>query len=168
VQLFQVRAPFFLKRCVQHEAQKDCVKVRAWVCALTGLICYSGPTYGRDCLQHCAASRHVAVFIPNGVIRISYWLTLAAALVLLGSTQPLREMSTRDISWGGGVKVAAAWDWQPSHLNVQAVKKFWKPQSPRALKAYTGLQWDSCLLLRAGYSIYSNRLWWYRYVLLQE
>ena len=34
----------------------------------------------------------------------------------VGSTQPLTEMSTRDISWG--VKAADAYGWQPCHLHV--------------------------------------------------
>jgi len=41
--------------------------------------------------------------------------------VALGLTQPLREMSTRNIFWG--VKTAGAWDWQPSHLNGPIVFK---------------------------------------------
>jgi hypothetical protein len=40
----------------------------------------------------------------------------------LGSTHLLREMSTRDISWGGGgVKAADAYGWQPYHLHVLIV-----------------------------------------------
>jgi len=34
----------------------------------------------------------------------------------LGSTRPLREMSTRNISWE--VKVAGAWGLQPYHFHV--------------------------------------------------
>jgi hypothetical protein len=39
--------------------------------------------------------------------------------VALGSTQPLTEMSTENISWG--VKVAGAYGWQPYHLHVPIV-----------------------------------------------
>jgi len=39
----------------------------------------------------------------------------------LGSTQPLTEMSTRNISWG--VKAAGAYGWQPYHLHVPIVLK---------------------------------------------
>ena len=39
----------------------------------------------------------------------------------LGSTQPLTEMNTRNISWG--VKAAGAWGWQPYHLHVPIVLK---------------------------------------------
>ena len=38
--------------------------------------------------------------IPIGVIRILYWLNLSGRIVALGSTQPLREMSTNGNSWG--------------------------------------------------------------------
>ena len=39
----------------------------------------------------------------------------------LGLTQPLTEMSTRNISWG--VKEAGAYGWQPYHLHVPTVLK---------------------------------------------
>jgi len=39
----------------------------------------------------------------------------------LGSTQPLTEMSTRNISWG--VKAAGAYGWQTYHLPVSTVLK---------------------------------------------
>jgi len=53
--------------------------------------------------------------------------------VALGSTQPLKEMSARNISWV--VKVASAWGWQPYHLDVPTVQKFWEPQPPGARRA---------------------------------
>jgi hypothetical protein len=40
--------------------------------------------------------------------------------VALGSTQPLTEMSTRNPSWGKGGRC-----WQPYHLHVPIVYKFW-------------------------------------------
>jgi hypothetical protein len=39
----------------------------------------------------------------------------------LGLTQPLTEMSTRNIFWG--VKAARAWGWQPYLLHVPIVLK---------------------------------------------
>ena len=39
----------------------------------------------------------------------------------LGLTQPLTEMSTRNISWG--VKAAGEQGWQPYHLHVPIVLK---------------------------------------------
>ena len=40
----------------------------------------------------------------------------------LGSTQPLTETSTRNISWG--VKAAGAYGWQSYHIHVPIVLKF--------------------------------------------
>ena len=42
-------------------------------------------------------------------------------IMAAGSTQPLTEMSTRNISWG--VKAAGAYSWQPYHLHVPIVLK---------------------------------------------
>jgi hypothetical protein len=53
-------------------------------------------------LRHRATRRKVAVSIPYDVIGIFIDIILPA----LGSTQPLTEMSTRNISWG--VKAAGA------------------------------------------------------------
>ena len=57
-----------------------------------------------SCLRHCATSRKVEGSIPNGVIEYSFRPRTTA----LGLTQPLTEMSTRNISWGGGLKAAGA------------------------------------------------------------
>ena len=58
-----------------------------------------------QCTLHTSFHRHN----PSG-------RTMALAL-----TQPLTEMSTRNISWG--VKVASAYGWQPYHLQVPIVLK---------------------------------------------
>jgi len=51
---------------------------------------------GRWCIwfRHYATSRNVAGSIPDGVIKPS------CRIMVLGSTQPITEMGTRDISWG--------------------------------------------------------------------
>jgi hypothetical protein len=41
----------------------------------------------------------VAGSIPNGVIRIFRWYNPSGRTRALGSTQPLTEMSTKNISW---------------------------------------------------------------------
>jgi len=51
-------------------------------------------------LRHCATSRKVAGSIPNGVIGIFHWHNPSGRTVALGLTQPVTEMSTRNISWG--------------------------------------------------------------------
>ena len=55
----------------------------------------------RSWLRHCATSQKVAGSIPDGVIGIFHWHNPSGRTVGLGSTQPLTEMSTGNISWGG-------------------------------------------------------------------
>ena len=65
----------------------------------TFLLVYSPICVGtrwRSCLRHCATSRKVAGSIPDGVIGI---IDNTSGRTAPGSTQPLTEMSTRDISW---------------------------------------------------------------------
>ena len=52
-------------------------------------------------------NQKVAGSIPEGVIGIFNWHNLSGRTTALGLTQSLKEMSTRNISWGG-VKVAGA------------------------------------------------------------
>ena len=49
-------------------------------------------------LGHCATSRKVAGSIPDGAIGIFHCHSPGRTMAL-GSTQPLTEMSTRNISW---------------------------------------------------------------------
>ena len=52
----------------------------------------------RSWLRHCATSRKVAGSIPDGVTGIFHLYNPSGRTVALGSTQPLIEMSTRNIS----------------------------------------------------------------------
>jgi hypothetical protein len=52
---------------------------------------------------------------------IFYWHNSAGRAVALGSTQPLKDTSTRNISWG--VKAAGAWGWKLYHLHVPIILK---------------------------------------------
>ena len=63
-------------------------------------------TRWRSWLRHCATSRKVAGSIPDGVIGIFLWHNPSSRTMALRSTQPLTEMSTRNISWE--VKAAGA------------------------------------------------------------
>jgi hypothetical protein len=47
-----------------------------------------------------ATNRQVAGSISDGVIGIFQWHNPSGRTMILGSTQPLTEMSTRCISWG--------------------------------------------------------------------
>jgi hypothetical protein len=65
-------------------------------------------------MRHCAACWKAADLIPSGVIGI-FRLNPSHCTMALGSTQPLTEMSTRDISWG--VEAAGARvDYLPTFL----------------------------------------------------
>lgn len=54
----------------------------------------------RSWLKHCATSRKVGGSIPDGVTGIFRGPNPSGSNRALGSTQPLREVSTRSISWG--------------------------------------------------------------------
>jgi len=56
--------------------------------------------------RYCARSQKVAGSIPFGIIGIFHGHNPSGRTVVLGSTQPLTEMSTTSISWG--VKAAGA------------------------------------------------------------
>jgi len=49
----------------------------------------------------CATNRNVTGSIPDGVTGIFHSHNPSDRTMALGSTQPLTEMSTRSISWGG-------------------------------------------------------------------
>jgi len=51
-------------------------------------------------LRHCATSQKVTGSIPDGVNRIFYWHNTSGRTMALGLTQPLTEMTTRNISGG--------------------------------------------------------------------
>ena len=80
-----------------------------------------GALFGAVGWGHCTTSRNVAGSIPDGVSGIFHWHNPFGRTMALGSTQPLTEMGTRNISWG--VKAAGAYGWQPYHLHVPTVLK---------------------------------------------
>ena len=55
-------------------------------------------------LRHWATSQKVTGSIPDSVIGIFHWHNPSGCIMALGLTQPLSEMSTRNISFGGGCK----------------------------------------------------------------
>jgi len=63
-------------------------------------LCPFWGTRWRSWLRHCATSRKVAGSIPDGVTEIFHWHNPSGRTMVLGSTQPLTEVSTRNISWG--------------------------------------------------------------------
>ena len=75
----------------------------------------------RSWLRHWATSRKVSGSISGGVIGIFHWQNPSVRPVTVWSTQPLTEMSTRNIS--EGLKVPGEYGWQSYHLNVLIVLK---------------------------------------------
>ena len=55
-------------------------------------------------LRHCATRRKVAVSIPDSVTGVFHRHNPSSPTMPLGLTQSLTEMSTRNISFGGGGK----------------------------------------------------------------
>jgi hypothetical protein len=71
-----------------------------WRRVFIGYQSRGGSTRWRSWLRHCATSRKVAGSIPDGVTGMFHWHNPFGRTMALGSTQPLTEMSTRNISWG--------------------------------------------------------------------
>ena len=61
---------------------------------------FSGGTRQQGLLRHCCACRKVAGFILDGNSGIFRWLNPSGRSMVLGSTQPLTEMSTTDFLGG--------------------------------------------------------------------
>jgi len=78
--------------------------------------------------MNCATSRNVSGSVPHGVIGSFHWLSISGRTMDLVSTQPLTEMSTRNISWewGWGVTLPS---WCAHFF------KIWEPQIPETLRA---------------------------------
>jgi hypothetical protein len=86
---------------------------------------------------HGATSRKVAGSIPDGIIGTFHWIHPSGRAMALRSTQTLIEISTTDYLLG--VKTAGGYGWQPYHLHVPTVYKFWEPQPSGVLRACPGL-----------------------------
>ena len=75
----------------------------------------------RSWLRQCPTSRKVARSISDGVNGIFHWRNPSGLTLALYSTQPLTEMSTRNIFCG--VKADGAHGRQPYNLHVPTVMK---------------------------------------------
>jgi len=73
---------------------------------------------------HYATNRQVAGSIPGGAIGIFQWHNPSGRTMALGSTQPLTEMSTRCISWGGKDGRCVRLTTLPSSCVVMKSRKF--------------------------------------------
>ena len=84
----------------------------------------TGGTRWRGWLRHCATSRKVAGSNPDGVTGIFQRRNPSGRTMALGSTQPLTEMSTRNISWGKGGRCVGLTTLPPSCGNCLEI---WEP-----------------------------------------
>ena len=80
-----------------------------------------GGTRWHSWLGHCTTNRKVVGSIPDGVFGILHWHNPSGHTMALGLTEPLTEMSTRDISWR--IKAACACNWQLYHHHLPNVLK---------------------------------------------
>jgi hypothetical protein len=71
--------------------------------------------------RHRATSRKVVGSFLDGVTENFHWHHPSGHTMTVGSTQPLTEMSTKNISWG--LNAVGANGWQPYHLHVPIVLK---------------------------------------------
>ena len=83
-------------------------------------------------------SIHIQIFLFY--IRIFHRLNPSSCTVALGSTQPLTEMSTRDISWGGGIGRCVGLTNLP--LSCTDCHEIWGPQPSGTLSAFPRLYTD--------------------------
>ena len=122
------------------------------------------PSRWRSRLRHCATSRKVAGSIPDGVIGIFHWHNSSGRTVALGSTQPLTEMSTRNISWC--IKSARCVGLTTLPPSCADGLEIWEPQPAGTLTVCTWLYRDfftfqMCSLMLLGflpYASFNNKL----------
>jgi hypothetical protein len=78
----------------------------------------------------------VAGSIPDGVIGFFHWLNPSGRTMALGSTQPLIEMSTRNVFWSKGGRCVGLTTLPHSRSDCL---KIWETQPPGTLGACSGL-----------------------------
>ena len=92
--------------------------------------------------------RKVAGSIPDGVIGIFHWHNPSDRIMVLRLTQPLTEMSNRNIFWGvKGGRCVGLTILPPSCADCLEI---WAPQTPGTLKAWTGIALPFILLNKQG------------------
>ena len=123
-----------------------------------------GGTRWHSWLRQCATSPKIAGSIPNGIIATFHWHKPSGRTMYLGSTQPLTEMSTRNIYWrdNGGRGV---WLTNLPPASTGCLES-WEPQPPGTLRVCPGLQWD-CFMLPLGVNCYLYKIQYVEYVDIQ-
>jgi hypothetical protein len=99
-------------------------------------------------LRHCATNRKVAGSNPDCIIGIFHWNNPSCLTVTLGSTQPLTEIRTRNISWGKGGRCVGLTNLLHSGADCL---KIWKLQPPGILWACQEIALPLPLLLLSNY-----------------
>jgi hypothetical protein len=89
-----------------------------------------------NCLRHCATNRKAAGSIPDSVVGIVCRHNPSGRTMTLRSTQPLTEMSTRNISSSKIGQCGGLTTLQPSCADC--VRNL-EPQLPETLKACNGI-----------------------------
>ena len=74
-----------------------CMYVCMYVCTYMCVCVFMRATRWRSWLRHCSTSQKVVGSIPGGVIGNFHCHNPSGSNKVLGSTQPLTEMSTRNI-----------------------------------------------------------------------
>jgi len=72
------------------------------VCVYLSYTLFYWGTLWRSWLRYCATNWRVAGSITDGAIGFFHWHNPSGRPMALGLTQPLTEMSTRNVSWGKG------------------------------------------------------------------
>ena len=85
---------------------------------------------------HCATNRKVSGSILDGVVGIFRWHNPSGRTVALRSTQPLTEMSTSNISFGGKDGRCVGLTLPPSCADCL---EMWEPQPAGTLRVCPGL-----------------------------
>ena len=96
---------------------------------------------GTRWLRHCATIRKVASSIPDDATVIFQWHNPTGRTMALRSTQPLTEMSTRDISRMGKSGRCVGLTTLPN--SCAECHEIWEPQPSGDLRASPGLYRDT-------------------------
>jgi len=112
--------------------------------------------------EHHTTSWKVTGSIPDGFIGIFHWLNPSSHTMALGSTQPLTEMSTRSISWGGGGKGSRCIGLTTLPPSCAERLEIWEPWPPGTLRAYSGKYQDGII---QGHYIIWQLFWLFQTIL---
>jgi len=92
--------------------------------------------HARSWFRYCAKSRKVAGSTPGGVIGVFQKHNPSGSTMVQVSTQPLTEMSTRNIFWG---RADGASGRQNYHLHTPFFLVVWETEPPGIFRAFSGL-----------------------------